>query len=273
MEIHKKIKEKLDYFYKTNKVPNIIFHGISSSGKTTLVNEFINKIYNNDKQIIKTNVMMVNCSQGKGIRFIRDELKFFAKSNLNSKNNLQFKTIVLLNGDNLTIDAQSALRRCIEQFSKTTRFFMILENKYKLLQPILSRFCEIYVNEYINEGKIVNLEKLKNKELEEELLDKDLETKMKEILENLNELYNQDEIDIYHINNASLNLYENGIFCLDMMNHFKNEIEYDEYEKMKIMMYFDKIRLEYRNEKLLMLVMLKFIYFRSKDDLKSITTI
>ena len=42
---------------------------------------------------------------------------------------------------------------------------------------------------------------------------------------------------------------------------------------MKIIMYFDMIKVEYRNEKLLILVMLKYIYFRSKDDLKSITTI
>ena len=83
MEIHKEIKNKLDTFYQTKKIPNLIFHGTSSSGKITIVNDFINKIYNKDKQLIKTNVMMVNCSQGKGIKFIREELKFFAKSNLN----------------------------------------------------------------------------------------------------------------------------------------------------------------------------------------------
>ena len=132
--IRKNIINKLDYFYKTNKIPNLIFHGSSSSGKITIVQNFINKIYNNDKHSIKTNVMMVNCSHGKGIKFIREDLKFFAKSNLNSSNGLLFKTIVLLNADNLTTDAQSALRRCIEQFSHTTRFFMVLENKYKLLQ-------------------------------------------------------------------------------------------------------------------------------------------
>ena len=58
-----------------------------------------------------------------------------------------------------------------------------------------------------------------------------------------------------------------------MMEYFKKEVEYNEYEKTKILMYFDKIRTEFRYEKLLMLVMLKYIFFRSKDDLKSITTI
>ena len=42
-----------------------------------------------------------------------------------------------MNADKLTIDAQSALRRLIELFSHTTRFFIIIEDKYKLLKPIL----------------------------------------------------------------------------------------------------------------------------------------
>ena len=69
---------------------------------------------------------------------------------------IKFKSIILFNADKLTVDAQSALRRCIEQFSHTTRFFIIIENKDKLLNPILSRFCNIFVsypkinNEYEN---------------------------------------------------------------------------------------------------------------------------
>ena len=83
---------------------------------------------------------------GKGIKFIREELKFFAKSHINFKDGNLFKSIILSNADKLTIDAQSALRRCIELFSHTTRFFIIVEDKYKLLKPILSRFAEIYVS-------------------------------------------------------------------------------------------------------------------------------
>ena len=46
----------------------------------------------------------------------------------------------------LTIDAQSALRRCIEIYSHNTRFFFIVENKNKLLKPIISRFASISNN-------------------------------------------------------------------------------------------------------------------------------
>ena len=157
LNIHQSIKEKLNYFYSIHKIPNIIFHGSSGSGKRTIVNEFIHKIYDNNKDIIKELVMYVNCSQGKGIKFIRDELKFFAKMNIHSNNGNIFKSIILLNADKLTIDAQSALRRCIELFSHNTRFFIIAEDKYNLMKPILSRFCEIYIPEPMIKGKPINL--------------------------------------------------------------------------------------------------------------------
>ena len=70
--IHSSIKEKLEYFYSIRKIPNIIFHGPSGSGKRTIVNDFIHNIYENDREKIKSLVMYVNCAHGKGIKFIRD---------------------------------------------------------------------------------------------------------------------------------------------------------------------------------------------------------
>ena len=109
--IHQNIKNKLDYFHKNKKIPNIIFNGPSGSGKSKLVNEFITLIYDNNKEKIKDFVMYVNCAHRKGIKFIREELKFFAKTHINSNGGDTFKSIILLNGDKLTMDAQSALRR------------------------------------------------------------------------------------------------------------------------------------------------------------------
>jgi DNA polymerase III delta prime subunit len=157
LNIHQSIKEKLNYFHEIHKIPNIIFHGPSGSGKRSIVNEFINKIYDNDREKIKSFVMYVNCSHGKGIKFIREELKFFAKTHINSNGGNTFKSIILLNADKLTMDAQSALRRCIELFSHNTRFFIVAEDKYNLMKPILSRFCEIYVPEPVLNGQIINL--------------------------------------------------------------------------------------------------------------------
>lgn len=272
-DIHKEIKSKLDAFYKSKEIPNLIFHGSSSTGKMTIVNEFINKIYNNNKPLIKSNVMTVNCSHGKGIKFIREELKFFAKSNFNSNDDLLFKTIVLLNADNLTTDAQSALRRCIEEFSHKTRFFMILQDKYRLLQPILSRFCEIYVNECILDGEVYNLEKLKMMKLENNLNDKEINDYLENKLLEVIELKKSNQINLKYLNNLSNDFYENGITCLDLINKYKIMNIDDEYSKSELLIFFDKIRPEFRFEKLLILLILKKIFFRSNNDLKSITTI
>ena len=90
---HDKVYEKLKTFKENNNIPNIIFHGSSGSGKKTILFNFLHTIYE-DKQSIRTNVMIVNCSHGKGIKFIREELKLFAKMNLQYNSNVRFKSIV-----------------------------------------------------------------------------------------------------------------------------------------------------------------------------------
>ena len=131
MNIHTHLKKKLKMMINNKKIPHIIFHGPSGSGKRQLLEDFILDIYNNDKQKIKRYTMYVNCAHGKGIRFIRDQLKFFAKTNIQNDKGNFFKSIILFNADKLTTDAQSALRRCIERFSHPTRFFIIVEDKNK----------------------------------------------------------------------------------------------------------------------------------------------
>jgi len=151
------IIRKLDYFYRNNKIPHILFYGPTHSNKDRIVSDYINQIYGENKATIKHNVLFVSCS-GKGIKFIRDEIKTFSKMHIQIRETTHtttndekmeekepFKTVVLMNADFLTDDAQSALRRSIELFSYNTRFFLMVENRSKLLKPILSRFCEIYV--------------------------------------------------------------------------------------------------------------------------------
>ena len=53
LTIHENIHNKLYFFIKENKIPHIIFYGPSGSGKRTILNGFINDIYNSDKQKIK----------------------------------------------------------------------------------------------------------------------------------------------------------------------------------------------------------------------------
>jgi len=269
IDIHTNIYEKLKNFETTNKIPHLIFHGASGTGKRTIVNNFLNSIYKSDKQRMKTNIMIVNCAHGKGIKFIREELKFFAKTNINSNNGKLFKTIVLINADNLTIDAQSALRRCIEQFSFNTRFFIIIENKHKLLNPILSRFCEIYVPEYILNGEMVNLHKLaRTTNYKIEYNENHLEW-----ISNKIDAYIHEEINHVNIIKLCEDIYEKGLSSLDIIEWVQQTETLDNTVKSKVCMAFDIVRKEYRFEKLLMMYIFDFLYLRTNKDLKSITKI
>jgi DNA polymerase III delta prime subunit len=272
LNIHQTIKEKLSYFHKIHKIPNIIFHGPSGSGKRSIVNEFIHKIYDNDKDKIKTFTMNVNCAHGKGIKFIRDELKFFAKTHINCNGGDIFKSIILLNADKLTMDAQSALRRCIELFSHNTRFFIIIEDKYNLLKPILSRFCEIYVPEPEYDNKIINLykynidETFKMKETRHEHLEK-----LKKMIDTTTMIK---KLKICDLINFSLKLYEKGYSAMDIIELLEtNKFLVDKIsneKKYELLITYNKVRKEFRNEKLLILFILNFLFLSSDLSLENI---
>ena len=272
LNIHQHIKEKLDYFHSIYKIPNIIFHGPSGSGKRTIVSDFIHKIYNNDREKIKSLVMYVNCSHGKGIKFIRDDLKFFAKTHINSKGGNVFKSIVLLNADKLTMDAQSALRRCIELFSHNTRFFIIAEDKYNLMKPILSRFCEIYVPEPIINGNIINLYK---HNLNEVFKMKDIKTQKldwlkKELVKSIGKNITTQNLMVF-----CTKLYEKGYSGLDIItlleNHKFLETQLTMEKRYELIILFNRVRKEFRNEKLLILFILNFVFLSSNLYLENIS--
>ena len=271
LTIHQNIKEKLDYFYEIHKIPNILFHGPNGSGKRTIVNDFIHKIYENNREQIKSFVMYVNCSHGKGIKFIRDELKFFAKTHINSNGGNNFKSIVLLNADKLTMDAQSALRRCIELFSHNTRFFIVAEDKYSLMKPIISRFCEIYVPEPVVNGETVNLYK---HNLNEVFKMKDIKAQKNYALsKELNKI--NKKITLHDLMLLCTKFYEKGYSALDILTLLENpkflENIITNEKRYELLICFNRVRREFRNEKLLILFILNFIFLSSELCLENIS--
>ena len=272
LNIHQNIKEKLDFFYTSHKIPNLLFHGTTGSGKRTIVSEFIHKIYDNDREKIKSFVMYVNCSQGKGIKFIRDELKFFAKTHINSNGGNTFKSIVLLNADKLTMDAQSALRRCIELFSHNTRFFIIAEDKYNLMKPILSRFCEIYVPEPVVNGNIINLYQynLNNVFNMKEIKTNRLDLLKKELLKNVTKKITTENLML-----LCTKLYEKGYSGLDIISLLENhkflESTITIEKRYELLISFNRVRKEFRNEKILILFILNFLFLSSELSLENIS--
>jgi len=266
LTIHKEINKKLDIFIEKNRVPHIIFHGPFGSGKKTIVRNFLKKIYNDDEDKMKDYVMYVDCAQGKGIKFVREDIKFFAKTNI--KNDL-FKSIVFLNTDKLTMDAQSALRRCIELFSHSTRFFIILEDKYKLLKPISSRFCEFYVGLpkiktrtiSLHEHIISNVYNDNEEKKRSDYIQKTL-TQLKKIKEKNDELKLYDVVDKF---------YNKGLSGLDIIKTIEKTRMFDENEKTEYLFLFNDAKKEFKNEKTFMLFTLTILFLRNKRSLENIT--
>ena len=292
---HPDIKAKLDFFLTTGKIPHIIFHGPNGSGKRTIVHNFISDIYQHNKELIKSYVMYVNCAHGKGIKFVREELKFFAKTHVNVEGNGNFKTIVLLNANELTIDAQSALRRCIELFSHTTRFFIVVQDKYKLLKPILSRLCEIFVYEPVIKVKKMNLHAYNvQKSFNIPSGDTKMYTYFDSIISPIKQkITGQEEAALASVPSAlapvqqqaladtdlqqeimqlTLNIYEKGYSGLDLMKYIeKNYTDLDDIQKYQMLLVFNNCKKEFRNEKLFILFILNFMLLRSVYDLENIS--
>ena len=277
LNIHTEIAEKLNNYIDMNKIPNLLFHGASGSGKKTILNDFLRKIYNDDGDIMKNFIMSVNCAQGKGIKFIREDLKFFAKTNINIQNGKRFKSVVLLNADKLTIDAQSALRRCIELFSHSTRFFLVVSDKYKILKPILSRFCEIFIPEPTINGKIINLHTYQIKDCFSEI-DTTKQKRIKlngEISKLIGNIKEHDtsikNVEINIIFDTTVRLYEMGFNAIDVIECIKTDKSISLIKKCEYVMFFDKIRKEFRNEKMLISNLLFFYLIRSDYTLENIS--
>ena len=258
-DIHDEIIKKLDFFIEYNKIPHIVFHGPYGTGKRTILDYFIKKIYENNSKYIKDYVMYVDCAHGKGIRFFRDQLKFFAKTNIQNKMKKMFKSIILFNADKLTTDAQSALRRCIEKYSHNTRFFIIAENKKLLLNPILSRFCSIYIptpkikNNYTNFYDL-QFDKYNKKDYNRK------EARLKKYLKDHNY-----DTSLGACINFSTFLYNKGYSCLDLINYVSKN-----HNDILALMYFDKIRKQIRNEEILIFYVLYFTFMRKNIDLENI---
>ena len=263
LNIHKDINEKLDIFIEQKKIPNIILHGVAGSGKKTILFDFLKKVYSNNKTYLQDYVMTVNCAHGKGIKFIREELKFFAKTNIDLHDGSIFKSIILLNADKLTIDAQSALRRCIELFSHSTRFFVIVDDKYKLLKPILSRFCEIFIPQPLINGENINLHTY-NLEKSFTTIRTDDKQKQKKFKLELEKLKKKS------LPEMSDKLYEKGYSCLDIVEYIK-DMKILEEKKYEYLVFIQKIKREFRDEKLLMACVLNFILISSDYKLENIS--
>jgi replication factor C small subunit len=130
----KEIVERLQSFAKAKNVPHCIFAGPPGTGKTTAALCLARDLYGKG---YREHLMELNASDERGIKIVRETVKTFARTR--SIGEIPFKILILDEADNMTSDAQQALRRTMERFTETCRFIMIANYSGKIIEPLQSR--------------------------------------------------------------------------------------------------------------------------------------
>jgi replication factor C small subunit len=130
----KDIVERLESFVKSRNVPHCIFAGPPGTGKTTASLCLARDLYG---ETYREHLMELNASDERGIDVVRERVKTFARSK--SIGQIPFKIMILDEADNMTSDAQQALRRTMERYTETCRFIMCANYSGKIIEPIQSR--------------------------------------------------------------------------------------------------------------------------------------
>jgi len=130
---HEAIISRVQSYVERDDLPHLLFAGPAGTGKTATAQAIAKQLYGEDWQ---ENFLELNASDERGIDVVRERIKDFARTSFGGYN---YRIIFLDEADALTSDAQSALRRTMEQFSKNTRFILSCNYSSKIIDPIQSR--------------------------------------------------------------------------------------------------------------------------------------
>ena len=162
-------------------MPHLMFSGSAGVGKTTTALCISRQILG---EYAKDYTLELNASDERGIGMVREKVKKFSR--FAGMVDVPFKIIILDEADEMTSDAQTALRRIIEDTAKYCRFILIANNISKIIDPIQSRCATFKFTSIPEEDMINHLENIAKKE------------KVKSDKKGLKAIYDYSEGDLRH---------------------------------------------------------------------------
>ncbi|MHA1578761.1 MAG: replication factor C small subunit [Candidatus Freyarchaeota archaeon] len=148
---HEEIVSRLEGFVAQKDLPHCLFAGPPGTGKTTAALCLAHDLFGEHFQ---GNFLELNASDARGIDVIRTTVKDFARTM--SLGDIPFKILVLDEADALTPEAQQALRRTMERYTRTCRFILIVNYSSKIIEPIQSR-CALFRFPPLNREDIIGM--------------------------------------------------------------------------------------------------------------------
>lgn len=130
---HDAAVERFEKFLDTG-LPHVLLSGPAGVGKTATIASFAKDLYGDS---VDANFNEFNASDDRGIDVVRDDIKNWCRKA--PADGHDYKIVFLDEADQLTSDAQPALRRVMEQFSDHTRFALSCNYVNQIIGPLQSR--------------------------------------------------------------------------------------------------------------------------------------